>query len=97
MTSIALICAIVASNPSPFVIFDEIDAALDEANSERLADILKELAEKTQFLLITHNRVIMHVADVLYGVTMGQEGVSHVVSMDFAEAEKVGVQDANKY
>jgi len=97
MTSIALICAIVASNPSPFVIFDEIDAALDEANSERLADILKDLAQKTQFLLITHNRVIMHVADVLYGVTMGKEGISHVVSMDFAEAEKVGAQSANNH
>ncbi|MFH0814966.1 MAG: AAA family ATPase [Candidatus Falkowbacteria bacterium] len=88
MVSIALICAIVSSNPSPFVVFDEIDAALDEVNSERLAVIVRELSEKTQFVLITHNRVIMHVADVLYGVTMTGEGISRILSLSFAEAEK---------
>jgi chromosome segregation protein len=88
MASIALICAIVASNPSPFVVFDEIDAALDEANSERLAEIVQELSKKTQFVLITHNRVIMHVADVLYGVTMTGDGISRLLSLSFSEAEK---------
>lgn len=89
MTSIALLCAIIDSNPSPFVIMDEVDAALDEANSERFANILQELAYKTQFVLITHNRVIMHVADVLYGVSMGDDGVSRVLSLDLKEAEKI--------
>ncbi|MBI5254558.1 AAA family ATPase [Candidatus Falkowbacteria bacterium] len=93
MVSIALICAIVASNPSPFVVFDEIDAALDEVNSERLAIIMRELSEKTQFILITHNRVIMHVADVLYGVTMTGEGISRVLSLSFTEAEKQAQND----
>jgi chromosome segregation protein len=88
MASIALICAIVASNPSPFVVFDEIDAALDEANSERLAEIIRELSHKTQFVLITHNRVIMHAADVLYGVTMTGEGISRLLSLSFSEAEE---------
>jgi chromosome segregation protein len=89
MTSIALLCAIIDSNPSPFVIMDEVDAALDEANSERFANILQELAYKTQFVLITHNRVIMHVADILYGVSMGDDGVSRVLSLDLKEAEKI--------
>lgn len=93
MVSIALICAIVSSNPSPFVVFDEIDAALDEVNSERLAMIMQELADKTQFILITHNRVIMHVADVLYGVTMAGDGISRILSLSFAEAEKQAQTD----
>jgi len=89
MTSIALLCAIIDSNPSPFVIMDEVDAALDEANSERFANILNELAYKTQFVIITHNRIIMHAADILYGVSMGNDGVSRVLSLDLKEAEKI--------
>ncbi len=89
MTSIALLCAIIDSNPSPFVVMDEVDAALDEANSERFANILNELSYKTQFLVITHNRVIMHAADILYGVSMGDDGVSRVLSLDLKEAEKI--------
>jgi chromosome segregation protein len=67
---------------------DEVEAALDEANSERFAAILQELSYKTQFVIITHNRVIMHVADVLYGVAMGDDGVSKTLSLDLQEAEK---------
>ena len=89
MTSLALLCAIIDNNPSPFVVMDEVDAALDEANSERLAVIIQELSYKTQFLLITHNRVLMHVADVLYGVAMGTDGVSKTLSFDLRDAEKV--------
>lgn len=92
LTSIALICAIISSNPPPFVILDEVDAALDEVNSQRFAKILNELSSKTQFVVITHNRATMHVADVLYGVTMGNDGISRLISLKFEEAQKVARQ-----
>ncbi len=86
MTSIALMCAILKTNPSPFIVFDEVEAALDEANTLRVVNILKELAALSQFIIITHNKVTMHAADALYGVTMGKDGMSHVVSMQLGEA-----------
>lgn len=88
MTSLALICAIIDSNPSPFIVMDEVEAALDEANSQKFADILQELSYKSQFIIITHNRVTMHVADVLYGVAMGDDGVSKTLSLRLEDAEK---------
>ncbi|MBI2436581.1 MAG: AAA family ATPase [Candidatus Magasanikbacteria bacterium] len=81
MTSIALLSAILHTNPSPFVLLDEVEAALDEANTLRFTKILHELAEQSQFIIITHNRVTMHVADLLYGVTMGNDGMSKLVSV----------------
>ncbi|OGH85142.1 MAG: hypothetical protein A2493_02950 [Candidatus Magasanikbacteria bacterium RIFOXYC12_FULL_33_11] len=81
MTSIALLCAILHTNPSPFVILDEVEAALDEANTTRFTKILGELAEQSQFIIITHNRVTMHAVDVLYGVTMGNDGISKLLSV----------------
>lgn len=89
LTAIALICAIIHVNPSPFVVLDEVDAALDEANSERLARILDDLSYKTQFIVITHNRASMRRASVLYGVTMGDDGISQLLSVKFDEV-KVG-------
>lgn len=89
MTSIALICAIIANNPSPFVVLDEVDAALDEANSIRLADILHELSDKTQFIAITHNRALMHKAKIIYGVTMGDDGISNLLSISFDKADEI--------
>lgn len=89
LTAIALICAIINSNPSPFVVLDEVDAALDEANSERLAKILDELSHKTQFIVITHNRASMRRANILYGVTMGDDGVSKLLSIKLEEAKTV--------
>ncbi|MFH1146011.1 MAG: AAA family ATPase [bacterium] len=88
LTSIALICAIIANQPSPFVVLDEVDAALDEANSERFAQILHTLQEKSQVIAITHNRATMHQAAVLYGVTMGEDGVSRLLSIALKEAEQ---------
>lgn len=85
LTAIALICAIISANPSPFVVLDEVDAALDEANSERLAKILDELSEKTQFIVITHNRAPMRKAAILYGVTMQDDGVSKLLSVKLEE------------
>lgn len=81
MTAIALICAIISVNPSPFIILDEIDAALDESNAEKLSKIIVDLSKKTQFILITHNRAPMHKADFLYGVTMQNDGISQLLSM----------------
>ncbi|MBU4347308.1 AAA family ATPase [Patescibacteria group bacterium] len=87
LTAIALICAIISANPSPFVVLDEVDAALDEANSERLAKILEDLSHKTQFIVITHNRASMRRANVLYGITMGDDGVSKLLSIKLEEAK----------
>lgn len=89
MVSIALICSIIAHNPSPFVFLDEVEAALDEENSEKLAAILQELAKKTQIICITHNRVTMRASDMLYGVTIGTEGKSHILSVELEEAEEM--------
>ncbi|MBU1034933.1 AAA family ATPase [Patescibacteria group bacterium] len=86
LTSIALICAIMATNPSPFVVLDEVDAALDEANSKKFAEIVIVLAEKTQFIVVTHNRATMQEAHVLYGVTMGDNGVSQLLSVKIDDA-----------
>jgi chromosome segregation protein len=88
LTSIALICAIIFNNPSPFVVLDEVDAALDEANSVRFAEIIEKLKDKTQFICITHNRATMTKSDTLYGVTMDESGVSKMLSISFAEAKK---------
>lgn len=85
LTAIALICAIISSNPAPFVVLDEVDAALDEANSERLAKILDDLSNKTQFIAISHNRATMKRANILYGVTMQSDGVSKLLSVKLDE------------
>lgn len=89
LTSIALVCAIIANNPSPFVVLDEVDAALDEANSIRFSEILQELSDRTQFVAITHNRATMHQAKIIYGVTMGDDGVSKLLSINFDEADEI--------
>ena len=81
LTSIALICAILFNNPSPFVVLDEVEAALDEANTLRFVKIMAELATHSQFIIITHNRVTMHAVDALYGVVMQNDGVSKLLSV----------------
>jgi len=89
LTSIALIFAMSQVNPPLFIILDETDAALDEANSRRYGDMIEALAEKSQLILITHNRETMSRAGILYGVTMGSDGVSKLLSVKFAEATSV--------
>lgn len=81
LTSIAVLFAIIGANPPPFCVLDEVDAALDDANCFRFSKILEDLSDKTQFVLITHNRETMRAAKVLYGVTMGEQGVSKLVSV----------------
>ncbi len=89
LTSIALIFAMSQVNPPPFLILDETDAALDEANSRRYGDMIENLAKKSQLIVITHNRETMSRAGILYGVTMGNDGVSKLLSVKFDEAVSV--------
>lgn len=89
LTSIALIFAMSQVNPPPFLILDETDAALDEANSRRYGDMIEELAKRSQLIVITHNRETMSRAGILYGVTMGNDGISKLLSVKFEEAAQV--------
>lgn len=86
LVSIAILFSIVAASTPPFLILDEIDAALDESNAQRFAKMLSDLVKSTQFILITHNRATMEAAEVLYGVTMGDDGVSKLLSIKLEEA-----------
>lgn len=86
LVSIALNFSIINQNPAPFMILDETDAALDEANSKRYGEILDMLKQQTKLLVVTHNRETMHFADQVYGVTLAKEGHSKVLSVSFEDA-----------
>ena len=90
MTCIALLMSIFKSKPSPFCILDEVDAALDEANNDRFNLIVQEFLERSQFIVITHSKRTMRIADVLYGVTMQEPGVSKRVAVKFEQVETDG-------
>ncbi len=92
LTAIALLFAIISAAKPPLLVLDEIDAALDEANSQKFAKLLRAMITDVQFIIITHNRSIMESADILYGVTM-QDGVSKVFSLRFSQAEELAAQD----
>ena len=89
LTSIALLFAMSQVNPPPFIILDETDAALDEANSKKYGDMIEDLSKSSQLILITHNRETMSRAGVIYGVTMDSGGVSKTLSIQFDEATAV--------
>lgn len=89
LTAIALLFAILRSRPVPFVILDEVDAALDEANVERFASYLKSFSKESQFVVISHRKGTMEEADALYGVTMQESGVSRFVSVKLEEADEL--------
>lgn len=88
LTAMALLFAILKMKPSPFCILDEIEAALDDANVNRYADYLSNLTDDTQFIVISHRKGTMEAADILYGVTMQEQGVSKLVSVKFDEAKE---------
>lgn len=88
LTSIALLCALLTCFPSPFVVLDEVDAALDDANTIRFGQILGTLAHQTQFITITHNRETMAQSGMLYGVTMGDDGISKLLSVKLEQAKQ---------
>ena len=88
LTAISLLVGIFQFQPSPFCVLDEVDAALDETNVGRLADLLRTLSRETQFLLVTHSKRMMHAADMIYGVTMQEPGVSKIVSVKLAHEQQ---------
>jgi len=90
LVSAALLFALLEINPPPFCLLDEVDAALDESNVARFCDILKRLAQRTQFIVITHNRVTMTSAQVIYGVSMGGDSISRLLSLKLEEAPVAG-------
>ncbi|TSE26617.1 chromosome segregation protein SMC [Tepidimonas aquatica] len=91
LTAIALVFAIFQLNPAPFCLLDEVDAPLDDANTERYARLVTRMSRDTQFLFISHNRIAMEMAEQLVGVTMQEQGVSRIVAVDLQQA--VGMMD----
>ena len=86
LTAIALVFAIFQLNPAPFCLLDEVDAPLDDANTERYAKLVKSMSKETQFLFISHNKIAMEMAEQLIGVTMQEQGVSRIVAVDMEAA-----------
>ncbi len=89
LTAIALVFSIFQLNPAPFCILDEVDAPLDDSNTERFCEMVKRMSQETQFLYISHNKITMEMANQLVGVTMQESGVSRVVEVDIEEALKL--------
>ncbi|MFH0712494.1 MAG: AAA family ATPase [Candidatus Jorgensenbacteria bacterium] len=81
LVSMAALFALISVSPPPFLVLDEIDAALDEENARRFSELIKEFSKRTQFILVTHNRATMEAAHALYGVTMGEDGISKILSL----------------
>jgi len=89
LVALALLFAMLRVRPSPFCVFDEVEAALDEANTRKVAQVLQELAEQSQIIIITHNKATMEACDVMFGVTMEEPGVSHMVSVRLQDREQI--------
>ncbi|HOX23185.1 MAG TPA: hypothetical protein PLL10_06950, partial [Elusimicrobiales bacterium] len=87
LTALALLFSFFCVNPSPFCVMDEADAPLDEANVERFVNLLREFSSQTQFLVVTHNKRTMEAADVLYGITMEESGVSKIISVGLNQSK----------
>ena len=85
LTAMALLFALLDINPSPICVLDEVDAALDESNVGRFNDALQELSERTQFIIITHNRRTLEMADTIYGVSMGEDSTSTLLSLRLSD------------
>jgi chromosome segregation protein len=83
LAALALLIAIFRYRPSPVCVLDEVDAPLDDANVNRFARLITELSQQTQFIIITHNKNTMEIAQTLYGITMEEAGVSKIIGVDF--------------
>ncbi len=92
LTALALVFSLFRLNPAPFCLLDEVDAPLDDANTERYCDLVKKMSEHTQFMFITHNKITMEMAQQLVGVTMPESGVSRIVAVDVEDALKMQEQ-----
>jgi chromosome segregation protein len=89
LTATALVFSLLRVSPTPFCVLDEVDAMLDESNVGRFRDLLRELSQATQFVVVTHNRNTVQAADIIYGVTMGKDSSSQVVSLRLDEVSAV--------
>ncbi|NDF03613.1 MAG: chromosome segregation protein SMC, partial [Betaproteobacteria bacterium] len=94
LTATALVFALFQLNPAPFCLLDEVDAPLDDTNTERLCGLIREMSAKTQFIFITHNKITMEMAEHLVGVTMQEQGVSRLVAVDLEAAHAFGQEAA---
>jgi chromosome segregation protein len=95
LTALALLFAIFEVKPAPFCILDEIDAPLDDSNVERFANVVKQFIERCQFIIITHNKRTMSIADILFGISMEEKGVSKLLTMEFAKQNQSQIQKQN--
>ena len=94
LTATALVFALFKLNPAPFCLLDEVDAPLDDANTERYANLVANMSEQTQFLFISHNKIAMQMAKQLIGVTMQEQGVSRIVAVDIDSAVQMMASEA---
>jgi chromosome segregation protein len=90
LTAVSLIFSLFQYKPSPFCLLDEVDAPLDEANVSRYCDMIREMTDRSQFILITHHKQTMQSSDVLYGVTMETPGISKLVSVEMRNRDSAG-------
>ena len=90
MTSVALLFALLSVNPAPVCVLDEVDAAMDEANVERFVETLRELTARSQFIVVSHNRHTIENADAIYGISMGEDSVSRVLSLRLEDLPAAG-------
>jgi chromosome segregation protein len=89
LTAITLLFSIYQVKPSPFCILDEVDAPLDDVNVRRFLRVLRNFSKDVQFIIVTHNKLTMEAADFIYGVTMAEEGISKIVSVELNQSDKL--------
>jgi chromosome segregation protein len=89
LTALSLVFSLFQLNPAPFCLLDEVDAPLDDSNTERFCQLVQKMAQQTQFLFISHNKITMEMAEQLVGITMPEQGVSKVVAVDIEEALRI--------